>query len=120
MPHWNYALLAAAIILSVVPAAAIMIGIFISYRQSNRRETWTITFLMTSIGVYLLALIHLYATNPIYSTVKASYTMGLTPCYAAMAAAGAGLLFSNKRLRSIFIALTVTWGIVNYAGFFLI
>jgi hypothetical protein len=117
-PEWNYVLLAAGTALSVIPASAMLAGAGIAFRRTGRPESWPYTFLFLAIAVYLAALMHLNLSLPIFSTAKASYTMGLTPCYAVMAALGAGLFIRKKLVGSLFVAVLVTWGITTYLGFF--
>lgn len=119
-PAWNYFHLAASVAFSVVPATLMVIGLAITLWRSNQREWWPFTFLAISIGTYVAALLNLYAALPIVSTGKASYTMGLTPGYAAMAAVGASVLIQKKGIHPVFISLLVTWGVMTYSGFFVI
>jgi len=120
LPHWNYVALAAGIAFSVIPALSIGVGSAVALWRSREKEQWPFTFLLASIGVYFAALLHLFTVIPIFSTVKASYTMGLTPCYAAMAALGSGLFVGNKYLGPLFVSILVTWGVLTYAGFFIL
>ena len=120
LPHWNYVPLAAGIALSVVPAIAIAIGIVLTLWCARAKERWPFTFLLVSIGIYFAALVHLYTILPTFSTVKASYTMGLTPCYAAMAALGSELFLGKNHISQVLISIVVCWGIMTCAGFFIL
>lgn len=117
-PGWNYDLLAAGIVLSLVPASAMGIGIAVAFWRTVKRESWPHTFLLMAIIVYLAALLHLYVSLPIYSTAKATYLMGLTPGFSVMAATGAGLLVRGKYIGPVFVSLLGTWGIMTYLGYF--
>ncbi len=119
-PPWNYTPLAAATGLSVFPASLIICGIALSFWRSGKSERWPFTFLLVSICAFLAALFHLHASLPIYSTAKASYTMGLTPAYAAMAALGAELIVKRHYLGPVLIALLITWAVVSYVSFFVL
>jgi len=120
LPHWNYVPLAAGIAFSVVPAFAIAIGVALTLWRARDKERWPFTFLLASIGVYFAALVHLYTVIPIFSTVKASYTMGLTPCYAAMAALGSDIFVGRKYIGPLFASVLICWGIMTYTGFFIL
>ena len=120
LPHWNYIPLTAGIAFSVVPALTIAGGTAVSLWRAREKEHWPFTFLLASIGVYFAALLHLFTVLPTYSTVKASYTMGLTPCYAVMAALGSDFLMGEKFIGPLFISLMVSWGIMTYIGFFIL
>lgn len=119
-PHWNYGLLAAGIALSLIPALSMAAGTVLAFWRSGKPGYQVFTFLLAALGIYFAALIHLFSSLPIFSTVKASYTMGLTPCYAVMVALGSGLLAGKKYAWPLYISLLVTWGIITYAGFFII
>jgi hypothetical protein len=119
-PHWNYDALAASVGLSVVPAVSMLVGVIMAFYRSSQRSNWPFTFLLAAIGVYLAALIHLFTLVPIFSTVKASYTMGLTPCYAVMAALGAEPFTGKKYIGPLFVSLLVSWGAITYLGFFIL
>ncbi len=118
-PHWNHLFLAGGMAFSLVPALLMATGIVYIFRRSAIKEEWPSVFLLASMGVYFAALLHLYTTLPIFSTVKASYTMGLTPCYAVMAAYGSSLIIGKKYVGPLLVALLVTWGIITYTGFFI-
>lgn len=119
-PPWNYDYLVCGVIFSVVPAFAMLAGFFIAFWRSNKSDSRPCTFLFLATGIYLVALVHLYSVLPIYSTVKASYTMGLTPCYAVMTALGADVFMKNRYIQPLFISLIVVWGTVTYMGFFVV
>jgi hypothetical protein len=120
LPHWNYVPLAAGIGFSVAPASMMAVGAAISFWKSGEKERWPFTFLLASAGVYFAALVHLFTVVPTFSTVKASYTMGLTPCFAAMAALGSEPLIRNKYTAHLAASLLVGWGMLTYAGFFIL
>ena len=117
-PGWNYDLLAAGIVLSLVPASAMGVGIAVAFWRTVKRENWPHTFLLMAIIVYFAALLHLYVSLPIYSTAKATYLMGLTPGFSVMAATGAGLFVRRKYIGPVFVSLLGTWGIMTYLGYF--
>jgi len=117
---WNYLPLAAGTAFSVIPALSMAVGLLIAFWQTCRKEWWPNTFLFASIGIYLAGLFHLYSSVPIFSTAKASYTMGLTPAYAVMAAIGAERFIHKKYLAALFVSLLVTWGALTYIGFFVV
>ena len=117
-PGWNYDLLAAGIVLSLVPASAMAVGIAVAFWRTVKRENWPHTFLLMAIIVYFAALLHLYVSLPIYSTAKATYLMGLTPGFSVMAATGAGLFVRGKHIGPVFVSLLGTWGVMTYLGYF--
>jgi len=55
-----------------------------------------------------------------YCLAKASYTLGLLPCYAVLAAAGAEPFLRNRIVRSVVIAVFACWGFAAYTAYFVI
>jgi hypothetical protein len=119
-PPWNYEFLATGIVLSLIPFMSMVFGCILTIRNSGKIEGLPLTFLMAAIFVYFSALLYLYAVLPIFSTAKASYTMGLTPCYAAMATVGSAFLLRFKVLKNIFVSLLITWAVITYCSFFVV
>lgn len=117
---WNYELLATGTVLSLIPFIAMTIGVILTIGCVSKKETRPLSFFLAAILVYFSALIYLYASLPIFSTAKASYTMGLTPCYAAMAALGAAFIFRFEYLKNIFVSILIIWAVITYGGFFVV
>lgn len=119
-PPWNYELMAASAGLSVIPCLMLLAGIAHSLWRSDDRENWPFLFLALAILAYLAAMFHLHLGLPIYSTAKASYTMGLAPAYAVMISVGAGLVLRGKYTRSFFFAVLATWAATTYGAYFVL
>ncbi|MGH7867533.1 MAG: glycosyltransferase family 39 protein, partial [Candidatus Dormibacteraceae bacterium] len=119
-PPWNYTCLAAETGFSVVPASLMLCGIALAFWRSGRRDSWPFTLLAASICVCLAALVHLHLSLPIYSTAKASYSMGLTPAYGAMAALGAEKLICTRLRGRVVGAVLIVWAVLSYASFFVL
>lgn len=119
-PPWNYSCLAAETGLSVVPASLMACGIAVAFWRSGKRDSWPFTLLMVSICVFLAALVHLHLSLPIYSTAKASYSMGLTPAYGAMAALGAEKVIWTRYRGRVVAAALIVWAVLSYASFFVL
>src|SRR5439155_4815529 len=64
-PPWNYTLMSACAILSIPPTIALCVGLI--------RAAWDkcLRFAAIFLGVFLLTLLHLYLTLPVYTTAKA-------------------------------------------------
>ena len=116
-PPWNYSALATTTGLSLGPALLILCGVGLTFWRSTKKEYWPFTFLLVCLGIYFAALFHLHVSLPIYSTAKASYTMGLTPVYGVMAALGAGVFARTKHLKRLLIALLGSWAAMAYYSF---
>jgi hypothetical protein len=118
-PEWNLTLLAAAVGLSVVPAAAVLAGFSVLASRALREGDGPSAFLSAVAALFLAALVHLYATVPVYSQGKASYTMGLTPAYAVAAALGAGIVLRRRTTSPFFLAALFAWAAASYVSFFI-
>jgi hypothetical protein len=118
-PPWNYTLMLSGALLSLLPALAIiagMISVVVNVRASDPHKI----FSAYCVLLYTVALLYLYVTVPIYSTAKATYTIGLTPCYAIMCAAGLDLLTRNRYLRSVVSFLVISWALTVYFSYFVL
>ena len=62
----------------------------------------------------------LYLRFPSYCIPKASYTLGLLPCYAILTADGAEPFLRNRIVRSVAIAAFACWGFAAYTAYFVI
>jgi 4-amino-4-deoxy-L-arabinose transferase-like glycosyltransferase len=118
-PPWNYTLMCSGALLSLLPSIAIIVGVIsvlsgVSASGSHKNLS------AYCILLYMAALLYLYVTVPIYSTAKATYTIGLTPCYAIMCAAGLDLLTRNRYLRSAISFLVICWASTVYFSYFVL
>ncbi len=117
LPPWNYDFMLSAVWLSIAPSAAIIAGIFAALTApaaSMRRGT---LFPALCVVVYILAVFCLFLVAPIYCIVKATYTLGLTPCYAVLAAAGLDVFMRGKVSKSLALGLIGCWAIAAYSAF---
>jgi hypothetical protein len=116
-PPWNYDFMLSGALLSLLPAAGILLGLVI-VAVGARTEHAGQPFSAYCIGIYCAAIFYLYATVPIYSTAKATYTLGLTPCYAVMCVTGLDILTRNRVLSAGIYALLICWAVSAYASYF--
>ena len=72
------------------------------------------------MALFLAAIMDIYIRFPVYSIAKASYTLGLLPCYAILTAAGAEPFLRNRIVRSVAIAVFACWGFAAYMAYFVI
>ena len=88
----------ATVLLSIVPMLAILLGAIEAVRRSRGSEASpevdsgggagrpALLISLASIGIYLAAMLDLFMHLPIMSTGKATYMLGLLPCFAILAA----------------------------------
>jgi hypothetical protein len=117
-PPWNYDFMLSGALLSLVPTAGILIGTLITLSRPLQREYRAQFFSVCCIGIYFAALLYLYITIPIFSTAKATYTLGLIPCYAILCVTGLEFLSRNNLLRTIITACLACWATAAYCSYF--
>jgi hypothetical protein len=115
---WNVAWLTAGAALALVPTGLLFAGAATPLRNGPRNVRDVLLFCLAAIAIYLAAVIDLFVRLPIYSTAKATYTLGLLPCYALLAAAGAAPLLQFRFLRAGILAALACWAIAAYAAYF--
>jgi len=118
-PPWNYDLMVSGALISVLPSVAIMLGFLkttFTERYANKGEL----FSATCIGIYFAALLFMYLKLPIYTTAKATYTLGIIPCYAVVCVSGLSLIMRNRFTAAFVNATIVCWGVVAYCSFFVV
>lgn len=119
-PPWNYSFLLSLSWLSLIPTTGILLGVISTIKNLEREIKEILLFSIMSLLVYFVALIYLYLQLPIYSTAKATYTMGLIPCYALLCGAGLEMLSRGAILRSIMLGLLSWWGVFSFAAYFVL
>jgi 4-amino-4-deoxy-L-arabinose transferase-like glycosyltransferase len=118
-PPWNYPFMISGALLSLLPATGILLGFITTLRKPGAAHPGQVLSVFC-IAVYVSALLYLYVLVPIYSTAKATYTVGLVPCYAVMCAAGLGYLTKNRYVRAAVYGLLVCWAVSVYSSYFVI
>ncbi len=99
--------------LTIAMVAAMTFG---SFRASARRST--IRFSTLAVLVYLLAALYVNLRVPVYSLSKASFTLGLTPCYALLAVAGMKSFFDRPWTRAIVCGFLACFAVAAVAAYF--
>lgn len=103
-------------LLSLLPATGIILGFIISMRRPRTAHPGQI-FSAYCIAVFFAALLYLYVTVPVYSTAKATYTVGLIPCYAIMCVTGFDYLTRTRYARAAVYALLICWAVSAYSSY---
>jgi len=119
-PPWNYDLMLSGAWLALLPSAGILLGVLMVLRRPGRAMAHGQLFAVCCLGVYLAALLYLYLAVPIYTTAKATYTVGLTPCYAVLAATGLDILMRRPFLRALVYACVACWAVAAYLAYLVI
>ena len=119
-PPWNYGFMFCAVLFALLPALAILLGLLGTVLKPGQSLRDGRLFAGCCILVYFSAMIYLFATVPIYSTAKATYTLGLLPCYAIMAAGGLNWLMRGLLPGALVKTLIVCWAVNSYLAFFVV
>lgn len=113
-PPWRYPPLIASVALSVVPAAALVVGLAQALRK---RATAPLIFVTSCVVAWIIALVSFFVTVPVLAIAKSSYLVGLAPCFAVAVAAGMRVLRTNGIAAVLLDSLVVCWGVLVYVGF---
>lgn len=114
---WNLQWMEAGAWLGLIPLALIVCGVFAGWRRGPRA---VLIFAVAAIAIYLAAIVDLYVRLPVYSTAKATYTLGLLPCYAVLAAIGAGPFLRFRLIRAVLFSALTCWAAAAYAAYFIV
>lgn len=117
-PPWNYDFLIAGPLLALVPTAAMLAGMARALRRAGWPHRKHLLFAASAVSVYVAATLHLFLALPIYSTVKATYTIGILSCYCVLGAAGFRLLLRTPLVRATVYGLLGCWGLSAYLAYF--
>ena len=117
-PPWNYGFMISSTWFAALPMAAIMLGIFQTLRQPVHSLGQGTLFAASCVIVYVAAILYLFITVPLYSMGKASYMLGLLPCFALLAAGGMGNLIQYSALKEIIYGILSCWAVSVYIAYF--
>jgi hypothetical protein len=107
-------------LLALVPTTGLLMGTWTTIRRSSDQDLRAQLFSVLCMAIYGAALLYLYLTVPIWSTAKATYTLGLTPCYAILCVTGLDVLSKNDLLRSMINACLACWAVAAYCSYFIL
>ena len=121
IPPWNYNLMLSCAWLSLLPSAAIALGMIYAFKRPLYALERGTLFAASCITIYLFAILYLFLTVPIFSTGKATYTLGLIPCYAVIGVSGIeGITRKRPALKAAVYAGFFCWAAGAYAGYFVV
>jgi uncharacterized membrane protein (GlpM family) len=106
--------------LSLFPSAAIVIGVVAAVRMAEGKLRRVLLFSAGSVLLYLAAILYMFMTVPFLSSAKASYTLGLLPCFALLGAAGFDILIKDRYIGALSHALFACWAIAAFLSYFVI
>ncbi|HQP46605.1 MAG TPA: glycosyltransferase family 39 protein, partial [Flexilinea sp.] len=115
---WNRNFMIAGTLLALVPSVFIVTGVIFQALNNDAKQKRAVILSVILILLFLAAMIDMYIVCPLYSRTKASYTLGLLPCYAILIAAGAEPFLRNRIIRAIALGLFACWAFAAYAAYF--
>lgn len=117
-PPWNYPLMLSLALLSLPLTAAILWGAVRALTASgDGGAVPAARFAVLCLASYLAAMLYLHLSVPTYSNVKASYTMGLAPCYALLAAWGLEGVLRGRLSRALVGGYLTSWAACVFGAF---
>jgi uncharacterized membrane protein (GlpM family) len=117
---WNFSFMLSSTWLSLLPSAAIIIGVVVAFRNNEEPIRRILFFSITCVFIYLAAIFYMFLSVPILSSAKATYALGLIPCFALIGTAGFEVLTRQRFLRATVYGLFACWAVVAYASYLVI
>jgi len=117
-PPWNYDFMLSIVWLSILPTAAIIMGIVKTLTAPPEKLRISLLYVVSCIFVYIGAILYLYLSVPIYSAGKATYMLGLLPCLTVLCAEGLDILTRWSILRAAVYGVIGCWAGTSYMAYF--
>jgi hypothetical protein len=119
-PPWNYAPMLSSPWLALTPSALLLAGIASALSKPARSLKDGSLAVVGWLALFLSAIFYGWLTLPTYGSAKASYMLGLTPCFALLAARGYDVLSRRGIPNAALSAALVCWGAVGYLSYFVL
>ncbi len=117
-PPWNYQPLLMSAWLSLPLTVAIVAGLFRTLATSVKPPRTGFLFLSACLLGYGAAFFYLFMTLPVYSTGKATYLIGISPCLVIFCLEGFELVSNVAPLRRAVYGLVGCWALASYLAYF--
>jgi hypothetical protein len=118
-PPWHYPAMTACALLALPLALAGALGGLRALRIPRDASQEMLLFAAAAVALYVAAIGALYLRLPVYSTVKASYTLGLAPCYGVLIARGFDSLPRHPLLRAGLAGWLAAWLAVVFRAYWI-
>jgi len=115
---WNVNWMLVGAWLAIVPTVLLFFSPAACLQRELRPSRDALLFALAAVAIYLAAILDVYIGLPVLSTAKATYTVGLLPCYGLLAAAGAAPLLRFRLLRAVVLAAIACWAVAAYLAYF--
>jgi hypothetical protein len=117
-PPWNDDFMLAGAWLGLIPTTLLLLGLGALLRERLPGSRAALLFASGCLALYLAAILDIWLRLPFYSAAKASYTLGLAPCYGLLIAAGAGAFLRGRLARSLAAAAVSCWAAAAFLAYF--
>ena len=117
-PPWNDDFMLAGAWLGLIPTALLLLGLGAPLRERLAGSRAALLFASGCLAIYLAAILDVWVRLPVYSAAKASYTLGLAPCYGLLIAAGAEAFLRGRLARSLTAAMVSCWAVAAFLAYF--
>ena len=119
-PPWNYGFLLSSAWLSLLPSTAILVGILAALKNPSVALRQGSLFAASCVVIYVTAILYMYLILPIYSIGKASYTLGLIPCFSVLYSSGFEMIARRPFVRAFLSGIMICWALSVYCAYFII
>ncbi|PKN52915.1 MAG: hypothetical protein CVU55_06755 [Deltaproteobacteria bacterium HGW-Deltaproteobacteria-13] len=116
---WNENFMIAGALLGLLPSLFILTGVISVFLNKAAVYRNAVIFSTGTLALFLTVIMDIYMVHPIYGA-KASYTLGLLPCYAILVAAGSEPFLRNRIIRCAAVACFACWAFAAYTAYFVI
>jgi hypothetical protein len=117
---WNYDLMLTTAWLALVPACGLVAGIAVTVYRVASPEAVARLFCLACLAIYFAAMVQITIRISGFSTVKASYSLGLLSCYAVLIVAGLAPLLRYRLSGAILWGAMITWSVISIATHFVL
>jgi tetratricopeptide (TPR) repeat protein len=119
-PPWNYNLMCAGYLLSLLPALLLLIGLMASLRRLFREpDSHTFILLGLCLGL-MIALLYYNLRVPCYGSTKAFYGLGALVPLGFFAAVGWDVVTDGRKWRQLSMAILLTvWAMNSFGSFWI-
>ena len=120
IPPWNYAPMLASVWVALLPTALLLIGFCDALRPPRDRSGELLGIGAIAFAAQIAAALVLFVSVPIYSQVKATHTLALTPLFGLLAAAGYRCVGQSAAARAALCAGLFGWAALVVCSYFVV
>jgi tetratricopeptide (TPR) repeat protein len=116
---WNFGFMLSTAWLSLLPSIGVIFGILAVLKRTSRQKA-CLYFAGSCLIIYIGAMLYLFVSVPTYSSVKATYMLGIIPCFVVLCVAGLDILLRKRLLKAAVFGMTACWAVSAYGSFFIL